>query len=235
MLEALVERLLRAFFGPAVESFPAPPHAFDDAEGRGTEVRAFRAVDLDPLVETDFDFDPAQRAQGTPPIGEEAVRGWLDGALGEPSTVAWYGDRAVGHVTFVPDGSADTSLPSSSTRTTSGRAPARGSSASCSGTRRPRASSGSGSRSSPGSAGARSSTATSASTPRTRSAWSPGCPGCSERSPVRRSRERSKTRGTGASRIAHRRDDTPRSIRPDRDFHGGRTRARRRRVRDREQ
>jgi GNAT superfamily N-acetyltransferase len=104
MLDGLTDRLRGLLFPPAVESFPAPPHAFEDEEGRAITARGFRGGDLDALVEMYVDFDPAHRAQGTPPIGEEAVREWLDHVLSGPSAVAWHGDRAVGHVTFVPDG-----------------------------------------------------------------------------------------------------------------------------------
>jgi len=99
-----VDRLRLALFGPDVESFPAPPHAFEDAERRPIEVRAFETGDVDALVELYLDFDPAQRAQGTPPLGEDAIREWLDHVLAGPSAVAWHGERAVGHVMFVPDG-----------------------------------------------------------------------------------------------------------------------------------
>lgn len=104
MLDGLANRLRRVLFAPDVESYPAPPHRFEDAEGRTIDVRAFRDGDLEPLVGMYVDFDPSQRAQGTPPIGEEAVREWLDHVLSGPSAVAWHGERVVGHATFVPDG-----------------------------------------------------------------------------------------------------------------------------------
>lgn len=50
------------------------------------------------------DFDPSQRAQGTPPIGVDAVRNWLTDILDGVNVVALSGDRIVGHVSFVPDG-----------------------------------------------------------------------------------------------------------------------------------
>lgn len=49
-------------------------------------------------------FDPAQRAQGIPPVREASVESWLDAVLDGPSVLAWHGDRVVGHVLFVPDG-----------------------------------------------------------------------------------------------------------------------------------
>lgn len=104
MLDRLVDWLRRVLAGPSVDSFPAPPLAFEDGEGRSIEVRGFRDGDREALVDMYVDFDPAQRAQGTPPIGEDAVRDWLDHVLQGPSAVAWHDDRAVGNVTFVPDG-----------------------------------------------------------------------------------------------------------------------------------
>nr|WP_231736962.1 GNAT family N-acetyltransferase [Halobacterium sp. CBA1126] len=50
------------------------------------------------------DFDPAQRAQGTPPLGEDAIRDWLDDVLDGPNVVALVDGDVVGHVMFVPDG-----------------------------------------------------------------------------------------------------------------------------------
>lgn len=104
MLDGLVDRLRRVLAGPAVDSFPSPPLTFEDGAGRSIEIRAVREGDREALVDMYVDFDPAQRAQGTPPIGEEAVRDWLDHVLQGPSVGAWADDLAVGHVTFVPDG-----------------------------------------------------------------------------------------------------------------------------------
>lgn len=50
------------------------------------------------------DFDPAQRAQGTPPHQPEHVRKWLSDILGGVNVVALHKDRIVGHISFVPDG-----------------------------------------------------------------------------------------------------------------------------------
>jgi len=104
MLDRLVDRLRRLLAGPSVDSFPAPPLAFEDGAGRSIDVRGFHEGDREALVTLYVDFDPAQRAQGTPPIGEGPVRDWLEHVLQGPSAVAWHGDRAVGNVTFVPDG-----------------------------------------------------------------------------------------------------------------------------------
>lgn len=93
--------------------FPRPPRSVTDSEGRDVE---FRAVDADAptpqdadagvreaLVAMYDDFDPGDRAQGLPPVGEERVRGWLDVLLDGYNVVAWHDGAAVGHATLVPD------------------------------------------------------------------------------------------------------------------------------------
>jgi len=90
------------------EAFPRPPRAFEDKEGREIEIRALgddpdeRAA----LVAMYDDYDPADRAQGIPPVGEGAVRDWLETLFDGESynVVAWHGDEAVGHATLVAGG-----------------------------------------------------------------------------------------------------------------------------------
>ncbi len=81
-----------------------PPVTFTDGDGRTVIVRPYQEADFDQLAEMYDDFDPAQRAQGTPPLGAEAVRDWLADVLQGVNVVALVGDRVVGHVMFVPDG-----------------------------------------------------------------------------------------------------------------------------------
>ncbi|MFB6093952.1 MAG: N-acetyltransferase family protein [Halanaeroarchaeum sp.] len=85
--------------------FPAPPVEFADREDRTVEIRAFAADDLEALVEMYEDFDPADRAQGIPPVGEDRIRDWLEHLLGEGSknVVAVCEGRVVGHATLVED------------------------------------------------------------------------------------------------------------------------------------
>ena len=103
--------------------FPSPPRSFTDTEGREIRLRAYgerddpagagvrgrgtgedaRNREFEALVEMYADFDPADRAQGIPPVGEERIRSWLDVLLDGHNVVAWDGDRAVGHATLVPD------------------------------------------------------------------------------------------------------------------------------------
>jgi len=92
---------------PETESgpFPEPPVEFADNEDRPITVRAYESDDLEALVSMYVDFDPADRAQGIPPIGEQRVRNWLDHLLGEGShnVIAVQGGDVVGHATLVED------------------------------------------------------------------------------------------------------------------------------------
>ena len=81
-----------------------PPASFTDREGRELLARPYREADFERLVAMYDDFDSAQRAQGTPPVGTDAIRGWLGDVLDGVNAVAVHDDRVVGHVAFVPDG-----------------------------------------------------------------------------------------------------------------------------------
>jgi ribosomal protein S18 acetylase RimI-like enzyme len=85
--------------------FPSPPDTFTDGDGRAIHVRGADADDFEALVEMYDDFDPADRAQGIPPVAEEAIRDWLDGLLTPESVnvVAEHEGRVVGHAILVPD------------------------------------------------------------------------------------------------------------------------------------
>lgn len=90
--------------------YDPPPHTFEDATGRAIEVRRYGTEEspgdgYEPLVEMYVDFDPEDRAQGIPPVGEEKIRRWLDEILDGDclNVVAWHGDDAIGHATLVPD------------------------------------------------------------------------------------------------------------------------------------
>ena len=97
--------------------FPTPPVSFTDGDGRDVEVRAFEEADdeaaatavVDALVAMYDDFDPADRAQGVPPVGEDRVRDWLETLLEQDGfdVVAWHGDEVAGHATLVPDDDDD--------------------------------------------------------------------------------------------------------------------------------
>lgn len=91
--------------------YDPPPRSFDDREGR--EIRVERYTDeVESVVEMYLAFDPADRAQGIPPVEGEAIRAWLETILAEDcvNVLAWDtdaegGSRVVGHATLVPDGS----------------------------------------------------------------------------------------------------------------------------------
>jgi RimJ/RimL family protein N-acetyltransferase len=102
--------MTRSYPDTVAGPYDPPPHAFEDKEGRRIEVREYGAAssrdeEYESLVEMYVAFDPADRAQGIPPVGEDPVRKWLDGILDEAclNVVAWHGDDAIGHATLVPD------------------------------------------------------------------------------------------------------------------------------------
>jgi GNAT superfamily N-acetyltransferase len=89
-----------------ISEFPAPPFEFEDGEGRTVEVRGYDA-DRDALLRMYDGFDPGDRAQGIPPVREDALRSWLDGTLEGVNAVAWDGGDVAGHATLVEDEGMD--------------------------------------------------------------------------------------------------------------------------------
>lgn len=92
--------------------FPRPPLSFTDAAGRAISVCVHgngpvedRDAEFEALVSMYATFDPADRAQGIPPSGEDRVRRWLETLFDDVSVnvIAWHDDRAVGHATLVAD------------------------------------------------------------------------------------------------------------------------------------
>ncbi|OTF11565.1 GNAT family N-acetyltransferase [Halorubrum sp. SD612] len=100
----------RGYPDAAADEFPPPPTAFTDREDRRIEVRPYEGdpAARESLVEMYDAFDPADRAQGIPPGGEERIREWLDAILADDcyNVIAWCDDAAAGHATLVPDGDA---------------------------------------------------------------------------------------------------------------------------------
>jgi len=94
----------RTYPDEPADGFPSPPTSFSDRDGREIELRPFDDGDVDAVTEMYVNFDPEDRAQGVPPVGEERVRNWL-GTLTENghNVVAWRDDEVVGHATLVPD------------------------------------------------------------------------------------------------------------------------------------
>jgi GNAT superfamily N-acetyltransferase len=91
--------------------FTEPPTTIEDREGRSITVRRYdERLDRDALEAMYEAFDPADRAQGIPPTGEQRIADWLDSITGSETVnvVANHGDAVVGHATLVPDEPAKT-------------------------------------------------------------------------------------------------------------------------------
>jgi ribosomal protein S18 acetylase RimI-like enzyme len=95
----------RTYPDDPAESFPDPPLEFTDGEDREIRIERSGVDDFERLVEMYDAFDPADRAQGIPPVKEPAVRDWLDTLLSEESVnvVAVHDCSPVGHAILVPD------------------------------------------------------------------------------------------------------------------------------------
>jgi len=91
---------------PAGE-FPSPPRTITDKNDREIEIRSAGLDNREALVGMYAAFDPADRAQGIPPVKEYAIDNWLDTVLADDclNVIAWDGDDAVGHSMLVPDDS----------------------------------------------------------------------------------------------------------------------------------
>lgn len=91
----------------SVGDYEAPPITFGDREDREIELHCYGESPVDDeyeaLVEMYLDFDPADRAQGIPPIEEHRIRSWLDVVLEGINVLAWHNDHVVGHAILVPD------------------------------------------------------------------------------------------------------------------------------------
>lgn len=85
--------------------FPLPPREFTDGEGRSIRIEPATVDDAADLVAMYSDFDPADRAQGIPPVQEEAIETWLETVLVDDciNVVARHEGTAIGHATLVPD------------------------------------------------------------------------------------------------------------------------------------
>ncbi len=97
----------RAFGGRLVGRFW--DHALPD--GREVEVGPYAPADREPLLDMYRTFDPAQRAQGIPPIDEPRRVAWVDQLSGRGiNVVARREDRIVGHAALTPDRAASYEL-----------------------------------------------------------------------------------------------------------------------------
>ncbi|WP_435344388.1 GNAT family N-acetyltransferase [Haloarchaeobius sp. HRN-SO-5] len=87
--------------------FPSPPTTFEDREARRIDIDVTGPEARDDVTAMYVDFDPADRAQGIPPTGEERIREWLTTIFDEGlNVVATHEGTVVGHATLVPDTSS---------------------------------------------------------------------------------------------------------------------------------
>jgi GNAT superfamily N-acetyltransferase len=95
----------RIYPDTAASPFPGPPRTITDADGREISLRAANEDDVAAVVTMYHDFDPDDRAQGIPPVGDDAIQEWVETLLtpGRHNAIAVHGDRVVGHATLVPD------------------------------------------------------------------------------------------------------------------------------------
>lgn len=101
----------RRYPAAVTDEFPRPPASFVDSEDRTIQVR--RLGNGPPAVADEREavagmyeaFDPADRAQGIPPVERSAIDSWLDTVLnGEcVNVLAWHDTSVVGHGMLVPD------------------------------------------------------------------------------------------------------------------------------------
>ncbi|MFC7239552.1 GNAT family N-acetyltransferase [Saliphagus sp. GCM10025317] len=110
----MTERQRRVYPDEPAGPFPTPPTTYTDPEGRDIEIGP---LDLDrgggpkqtngaleALTRMYVQFDPADRAQGIPPTGEERIRQWLEPLLEDGiNVVARHEEGVIGHATLVPD------------------------------------------------------------------------------------------------------------------------------------
>ncbi len=97
--------MTRTYPDEPAEEFPQPPRTITDRKDRPIDVIPADDADTESLVEMYLDFDPADRAQGIPPVKEEAIREWLETILDGDcvNVVAKHDDTVAGHATLVPD------------------------------------------------------------------------------------------------------------------------------------
>lgn len=104
----------RSYPDDAASGFPGPPLEIRSEAGAGIHLERCTASDsacVAGLVEMYDTFDPADRAQGIPPVGREKVRSWIEVVLEQGiDIVAWQDEEVIGHATLVPDGEIEYEL-----------------------------------------------------------------------------------------------------------------------------
>ncbi len=96
----------------AVGGFARPPQEITRPVGT-VRIDSISKTDeeVEALIAMYEDFDPADRAQGIPPIGRDRIEAWLDNVLGEGVDVIAAQDGGIlGHATLVSDGNGEYEL-----------------------------------------------------------------------------------------------------------------------------
>lgn len=96
----------RTYPDEPVGGFPVPPLEIRYEDGSPIHLKRCQdpSEHIEGLVDMYATFDPADRAQGIPPVGRESVRDWLEVVLDHGIDVVAVQDEAViGHATLVPD------------------------------------------------------------------------------------------------------------------------------------
>lgn len=92
----------------SVANSPAPSDTFRDDHDRRILLAEYGTGPADrdraALVNMYARFDPADRAQGLPPLPGDACKRWLDRVLTGINVLAWHKDRVVGHAALLADG-----------------------------------------------------------------------------------------------------------------------------------
>jgi GNAT superfamily N-acetyltransferase len=96
--------MIREYPDDVAGPYEAPPRSFLDREDREIEIRRYDG-EFEGLVEMYRAFDPEDRAQGIPPMGESRIRSWLEELLIEEyiNVIGWHEEDAIGHAMLVPD------------------------------------------------------------------------------------------------------------------------------------
>ncbi|WP_312910542.1 GNAT family N-acetyltransferase [Natronosalvus caseinilyticus] len=108
------ERQRRVYPDEPAGPFSTPPTTYTDPDGRDIEIGPLdlglgtgpEPADgaLEALTRMYVQFDPADRAQGIPPTGEDRIRQWLEPLLEDGiNVVARHEEGVIGHATLVPD------------------------------------------------------------------------------------------------------------------------------------
>ena len=93
-------------------AFPRPPRSVTDGQGRTLSIDVIDTSSTEALVGMYERFDPAHRAQGIPPVREQAIERWLETILDADclNVAARHQGDPIGHATLVPDNEGDYEL-----------------------------------------------------------------------------------------------------------------------------